>query len=81
MGLEENPRGLAVSCFARRAFLHRDARVLVVALGPWSDTVTPLGYDFPLAVIRGYQMHYEVQTAAELRHPVLDADFGHMLAP
>jgi D-amino-acid dehydrogenase len=31
----------------------------VVALGPWSDDVfRPLGYDIPLAVKRGYHMHY-----------------------
>ncbi len=26
-------------------------------------------------------MHYEVQTGAELRHPLLDVDIGYMLAP
>ncbi len=58
------------------------ARDFVVALGPWSDIVyRPLGYEFPLAVKRGYHMHYEVQNGAELRHPVLDADIGYVLAP
>ncbi len=58
------------------------ARDLVVALGPWSDTVyRPLGYDFPLAVKRGYHMHYEASDGAQLRHPVLDADIGYVLAP
>jgi len=38
------------------------AREAVVALGPWSDDVfRPLGYDIPLAVKRGYYMHYGVQ--------------------
>jgi glycine/D-amino acid oxidase-like deaminating enzyme len=38
------------------------AREAVVALGPWSDDVfRPLGYDIPLAVKRGYHMHYGVQ--------------------
>src|SRR5262245_42829099 len=31
----------------------------VIALGPWADVVTrALGYDLPLAVKRGYHMHY-----------------------
>jgi len=39
-----------------------EAREVVVALGPWSDDVfRPLGYDIPLAVKRGYHMHYGVQ--------------------
>jgi hypothetical protein len=43
-----------------------------VALGPWSDDVfRPLGYEIPLAVKRGYHMHY----------PVPDADGGFALAP
>ena len=39
-----------------------EAREAVVALGPWSnDVFKPLGYDIPLAVKRGYHMHYGVQ--------------------
>src|SRR5262245_49588297 len=35
------------------------AGAAVVALGPWSDVLTrALGYDLPLAVKRGYHMHY-----------------------
>src|SRR5213075_331952 len=31
----------------------------VIALGPWADLLTrALGYDLPLAVKRGYHMHY-----------------------
>ncbi len=39
-----------------------EAMEVVVALGPWADTVTrKLGYRFPLAVKRGYHMHYGSQ--------------------
>jgi D-amino-acid dehydrogenase len=59
-----------------------EAREVVVALGPWSDDVfRPLGYDIPLAVKRGYHMHYGVQGTASLGHPVRDADGGFSLAP
>jgi D-amino-acid dehydrogenase len=59
-----------------------EAREAVVALGPWSDDVfRPLGYDIPLAVKRGYHMHYGVQGNATLSHPVRDADGGFALAP
>src|SRR6516162_2551881 len=51
------------------------AREAVVALGPWSDDVfRPLGYDIPLAVKRGYHMHYGVQGNAALGHPLHDAE-------
>ncbi len=59
-----------------------EARAAVVALGPWSDEVfRPLGYDIPLAVKRGYHMHYGVQGNAVLGHPVRDAEGGFALAP
>jgi D-amino-acid dehydrogenase len=58
------------------------AREAVVALGPWSDDVfRPLGYDIPLAVKRGYHMHYGVQGNATLGHPLHDADGGYSLVP
>ncbi len=58
------------------------AREAVVALGPWSDDVfRPLGYAIPLAVKRGYHMHYGVAGNATLGHPVRDADGGFALAP
>lgn len=59
-----------------------DAREAVIALGPWSDDVfRPLGYDIPLAVKRGYHMHYGVRGNATLTHPIRDADGGYALAP
>ncbi len=59
-----------------------EAREVVVALGPWSgDVFRPLGYDIPLAVKRGYHMHYRTQGNATLSRPVRDADGGFALAP
>jgi D-amino-acid dehydrogenase len=58
------------------------AREVVVALGPWSDDVfRPLGYDIPLAVKRGYHMHYGARGNATLSHPLHDGDSGYMLVP
>jgi len=59
-----------------------EARDVVVALGPWADVVTRgLGYDLPLAVKRGYHMHYRTAGQAVLNHPVLDTERGYFLAP
>ncbi|BBE71777.1 NAD(P)/FAD-dependent oxidoreductase [Oharaeibacter diazotrophicus] len=58
------------------------AGAAVVALGPWSnDVFAALGYRFPLAVKRGYHMHYAPAAAPGLVRPVLDADVGYVLAP
>jgi len=58
------------------------ARDCVVALGPWSDLVAKrLGYDLPLAVKRGYHMHYRPAGKAVLNTPVLDTERGYFLAP
>jgi D-amino-acid dehydrogenase len=59
-----------------------EAREVVVALGPWADVVTrALGYDLPLAVKRGYHMHYRAAGKAVLNHPILDTERGYCLAP
>ena len=58
------------------------AKSAAIALGPWADVVTrALGYDLPLAVKRGYHMHYRAAGQAVLHHPVLDTERGYMLAP
>jgi D-amino-acid dehydrogenase len=58
------------------------ANAAVIALGPWADVVTrALGYDLPLAVKRGYHMHYRAAGAARLNTPTLDAERGYFLAP
>ena len=58
------------------------AGAAVIALGPWSDVLTQaLGYDLPLAVKRGYHMHYRPAGEARLNHPMLDTERGYFLAP
>lgn len=58
------------------------ARTAVVAMGPWSGDLTArLGYDLPLAVKRGYHMHYAATNGAKLNHPVLDAEAGFLITP
>lgn len=58
------------------------AQAAVIALGPWADVVTrALGYRLPLAVKRGYHMHYRAAGEAQLNHPVLDTECGYCLAP
>jgi D-amino-acid dehydrogenase len=59
-----------------------EADAAVVALGPWADVLTrALGYDLPLAVKRGYHMHYRAAGEAKLNTPMLDAERGYFLAP
>lgn len=53
-----------------------------VALGPWSDVLTrALGYKLPLAVKRGYHMHYRPAGEAQLNLPILDVERGYFLGP
>jgi len=40
-----------------------------------------LGYELPLAVKRGYHMHYRAAGVARLNHPLLDTERGYFLAP
>jgi D-amino-acid dehydrogenase len=57
------------------------ARDAVVALGPWSDVVfRRLGYNFPLAVKRGYHMHFGSAGNAGLTRSVVHAEGGYVLA-
>ncbi|HEX6317311.1 MAG TPA: FAD-binding oxidoreductase [Burkholderiales bacterium] len=58
------------------------AGMAVIALGPWAETLTRrLGYRLPLAVKRGYHMHYRAAGEAKLNHPLLDTERGYFLAP
>ena len=58
------------------------AKDVVVALGPWADTLTrQLGYRLPLAVKRGDHMHYKPHGNAVLNHPVQVSERGYFLAP
>lgn len=57
-------------------------REVVVALGPWSmEVLRPLGISLPLAVKRGYHMHFRSRGNATLSRPVLDVEGGYVLAP
>lgn len=59
-----------------------DAAEAVIALGPWAtDVLAPLGIKLPLAVKRGYHLHFHPRGNAGLRRPVLDADVGYLVAP
>ncbi|QIH08626.1 MULTISPECIES: FAD-binding oxidoreductase [unclassified Pseudomonas] len=58
------------------------AQEVVVALGPQAAGLfEPLGYRIPLAIKRGYHMHYAALPGNELRHPILDPVGGYVLAP
>lgn len=60
--------------------VHADSAV--IALGPWAKEMGQrLGYDLPLAVKRGYHMHYAPKVGARLSIPTLDAEQGYLLAP
>lgn len=59
-----------------------EAASVVVALGPWSKELAhKFGYSLPLAVKRGYHMHYAAQNGARLNRPVLDAEIGYLVTP
>ncbi len=59
-----------------------EAESVVVALGPWADTVTTrLGYRFLMGVKRGYHMHYAPQEGTKLNNWLIDAERGYFLAP
>lgn len=58
------------------------AREVVVALGAWSlDLLGPLGYRLPLAVKRGYHMHFRPAGNAALGRPVVHGHAGFVLSP
>ena len=53
---------------------------VVIALGPWADTLTKsLGYRLPLFIKRGYHRHYACEAMPGM--PVLDVERGALLAP
>jgi D-amino-acid dehydrogenase len=77
--LREEPDGWSVEGDDVSRIVAREA---VVALGPWSaDIVRPLGYRLPLAVKRGYHMHYAAEGNATLTRPVLDEECGFVMSP
>ncbi|MFN3744505.1 MAG: NAD(P)/FAD-dependent oxidoreductase [Hyphomicrobiaceae bacterium] len=53
---------------------------VVVALGPWSDTVTRAqGLRLPFGVKRGYHMHYRAEGNATLSRPIIDTSYGYAM--
>lgn len=60
----------------------RDARHVVVALGPWSaDLLAPLGYRVPLQPERGYHREYMVAGETRVRRPLYDAEKAFVITP
>ncbi|WP_428671362.1 NAD(P)/FAD-dependent oxidoreductase [Roseibium sp.] len=58
------------------------ARNAVIALGAWSaDVMKGFGESYPLAVQRGYHMHYRALSGASLSRPVVDVENGFTLTP
>jgi D-amino-acid dehydrogenase len=58
------------------------AESVVLALGPWTpDVLGPLKLKFPLAVKRGYHLHFHPRGNAGLARPVVDAELGYCVAP
>jgi len=54
----------------------------VIALGAWSqDVLSGLGESYPLAVKRGYHMHFRPLSGASLSRPVVDPEYGFALTP
>jgi D-amino-acid dehydrogenase len=59
-----------------------EAGTVVVALGPWSNTLfRRLGYRIPFGVKRGYHMHFRAIGNATLNRPVIDVENGYALTP
>ena len=59
-----------------------DSENAVVALGPWApDLLKPLGIRLPLGIKRGYHRHFRPSGNAGLNRPVLDAEYGYIVAP
>ncbi|MBP3863713.1 MAG: FAD-binding oxidoreductase, partial [Pseudomonas sp.] len=55
---------------------------VVIALGPQARAIfEPLGYRIPLAIKRGYHMHYAAKDGHTMQHPILDSVGGYVLAP
>lgn len=60
----------------------RQADSIVVALGAWSKVLLEeLGYKVPMAVERGYHMHYQLKEKNSLGRPVYDVDGGYVMSP
>ncbi len=55
---------------------------VVVALGPWApDLLKGFGIEVPIAIKRGYHMHYTAKGNATLSRPIVDVENGYCLTP
>jgi D-amino-acid dehydrogenase len=72
----------AQACRVETAAGSIEAGHVVVALGPWTnDLLRNFGLRLPLAAKRGYHRHFGVRGNATLTRPVVDIEFGYVLAP
>lgn len=54
----------------------------VIALGPWSgELLRTLGAGVPLAVKRGYHMHFRPRGNATISRPTVDVENGYVITP
>lgn len=59
-----------------------EADQVVLAMGPWSaQWLATQSIHIPLIIKRGYHQHFSSQAGAELKHWILDAEKGYLLAP
>ena len=55
---------------------------LIMAMGAWNQPMlASLGCQLPLIAERGYHQHFQPQPGTVLSRPILDNDFGFVLAP
>ena len=55
---------------------------LIVTLGPWAgDFTKKLGYRMPMAVKRGYHMHFAIAAEDTPSLPIIDAEAGVAISP
>lgn len=77
-GLVKRAQGFALAC-EEGAFT---APQVVVALGPWAkEFLKRFDIDVPIAIKRGYHMHYSAQGNAVLGRPTLDVEAGYNMTP
>lgn len=55
---------------------------VVVALGPWAkELLARFGVRVPIAIKRGYHMHFSLQGNATLSRPISESETGYVLSP
>jgi D-amino-acid dehydrogenase len=55
---------------------------VAVCAGPWAPgLIRPLGYNFPMALKRGYHQHFSSAGGAKLSRAIADSEGGYALVP